>query len=274
MRINLFIAFFLMGLILLSGCNPGEKSRKEGPVIVYITEDGRTLTLEDLKGVNGTIQYEIVGAADVPAEAKDLHQRAREAGARGEYESAIDLLTKASELAPQWPYPIYDRAYTYLLMKDYDAARIDYQKTVELAPRGFFTAITALDTLTREKKGEFPQGLYLAYLSLEWQTDPVKKLAMVRQLVDRYPQFSPGWKELTNLLDNDQDRLASIEKGLATEPDSETRGILLINKALILDRHGKHDEAVKLLGQLALDPKSTLGTEQIAKATLAIILKP
>lgn len=243
-------------------------------MIIFQDADGRTLTLEDIKGVSGTFQYEVVGAEGVPAEAKALHQRAREAGARGEYQSAIDLLTKASDLAPQWPYPIYDRAYTYLLMHDYEAARIDYQKTVELAPRGFFTAITALDVLTREQKGEFPQGIYLAYLSLEWQSDPVKKLAMVRNLVDRYPQFSPGWKELANLLESDPDRLAAIESGLAAEPDAETRGMLLINKALILDRQLHHDEAVKILGQLALDPKSTVGTEQLAKATLIIIAKP
>ena len=274
MRVRLVIVIFLLGLILSSGCNSGEKNSKEVPVIIFQDADGRTLTLEDIKGVSGTFQYEVVGAEGVPAEAKALHQRAREAGARGEYQSAIDLLTKASELAPQWPYPIYDRAYTHLLMHDYEAARIDYQKTVELAPRGFFTAITALDVLTREQKGEFPQGIYLAYLSLEWQSDPVKKLAMVRNLVDRYPQFAPGWKELANLLESDPDRLAAIESGLAAEPDAETRGMLLINKALILDRQGHHDEAVKILGQLALDPKSTVGTEQLAKATLVIITKP
>jgi tetratricopeptide (TPR) repeat protein len=159
-------------------------------------------------------------------------------------------------------------------MQDYEAARTDYQKTVELAPRGFFTAITALDVLTREQKGEFPPGIYLAYLSLEWQSDRVKKLDMVRNLVDRYPQFAPGWKELANLLEHDPDRLAAIESGLAAEPDAETKGMLLINKALILDRQGHHDEAVKLLGQLALDPKSTVGTEQLAKATLVIVAKP
>jgi tetratricopeptide (TPR) repeat protein len=114
----------------------------------------------------------------------------------------------------------------------------------------------------------------MAYLSLERQSDPVKKLAMVRYLVDQYPKFAPGWQELANLLESDPDRLAAIESGLAAEPDAETRGMLLINKALILDRQGHHDEAVKLLGQLAIDPKSTVGTEQLAKATLVIIAKP
>lgn len=274
MRMRLVSVFILLALILTSGCNSGGKTTKEVPVIIYRDADGRTLTAEDLKGISGTINYEIIGSEAVPAQAKDLHQHAREAGARGDYQTAIDLLTQASELAPKWPYPFYDRAYTYLLMHDYEAARVDYKKTVELAPRGFFTAITAMDVLAREKKGDFPPGIYLAYISLEWQTDPAKKLAMVRQLVDLCPQFSPGWKELAILLDQDQDRLAAIEKGLAAEPDAETRGMLLINKAIILDGQGQHEEAVKILGQLALDPHSTLGTEQIAKEILANFLKP
>jgi tetratricopeptide (TPR) repeat protein len=246
-------------------------TKQEGSVIVFRSADGRTLTLEELRGVTGTFRYEIVGAADVPAEASGLHERAREAGGRGEYQEAITLLTKASALAPRWPYPVYDRAYTYLLMRDFDAARADYQKTVTLAPRGFFTAITALDILTREQKGEFPLGTYLAYLSLEWVDNPARRADMVRHLVNEFPRLAPGWKELAVFADQDPDRLAAIEKGLAAEPDAETRGVLEINKALVLDRQGEHGLAIRLLGELALDPQGTYGTEQLAKATLAVI---
>ncbi len=48
----------------------------------------------------------------VPEAAKSLHQKGREAGGRGNYAEALTLLTKAAELAPDWPYPIYDRAFT------------------------------------------------------------------------------------------------------------------------------------------------------------------
>jgi hypothetical protein len=158
-------------------------------------------------------------------------------------------------------------------MKDFDAARADYQKTVALAPRGFFTAITALDILTREKKGEFPPGTYLAYLSLEWVDDRAKRTDMVRHLVNELPRFAPGWKEVATFADQDPERVAAIEKGLAAEPDAETRGMLEINKALVMDRQGEHDGAIRLLGELALDPQSTYGTEHLAKATLALVAK-
>jgi hypothetical protein len=53
------------------------------------------------------------------------------------------------------------------MMKDFDGAKTYYEKTLELSPRGFFTAITAVDTLRREQTAELPTGTYLAYVSLE-----------------------------------------------------------------------------------------------------------
>ena len=65
----------------------------------------------------------------------------------------------------------------------------------------------------------------------------------------------------------------AIDKGLAANPDPEMKGILQINNALILDRRGDHEGAVRLLGKLALDPASTYATEHLAKVTLANVAK-
>lgn len=252
--------------------NPGTTTN-QAAVVVFRAADGRTLTTADLQGSNGTFQYEIVGASNVPAEADSLHKQARQAGQEGDYKKVVDLLERASSLAPAWPYPVYDMAFTYLLMNDVENARKCYRKTVDLSPRGFFTAITALETLDREEKGELPAGTYRAYLSLEWMDDAGKKADAVRRLAERVPGFAPSWKEMAMQTDADAEKLAAIEKGLAARPDGETKGILQINKALILDRRGDHDDAVRLLGELALDPASTLATEHLAKFTLASIVK-
>jgi len=259
---------------------------KEAPRIIFTLPDGRKLTMEDLRGltgkmyvregklldVTGTVRYEIIGKGTVPGEAEALHQQAREAGGRGEYEKAIKLLERASELAPEWPYPVYDRAFTHMLMNDFDGARTYYQRTLELSPRGFFAAITALDTLLREQNGELPVGTYLGYVSLEWMQDTAKREHAVREMVKKIPQFAPAWKEFASLCDDEGERLAAIESGLAANPDAGTKGMLKINKALVLNLKGKHDDAVRLLGELALDPNSTLGTEHSAKAALSILL--
>jgi len=261
-------------LAALVGCNHTQGGTpKEAPMVIFRGADGRTLTMEELRGVTGTFRYEIVGGANVPAEAQLLHKQAQHAGGAGDLKEALALLERASKLAPQWPYPLYDMAYTYLLMNDFEKARQYYRKTVELAPRGFFTAITALDTLEREQKGDFPTGTYLAYLSLEWMDDHGKRAEAVRYLAKRAPRFAPAWKELAKISDGDTERLAAIEKGLAAEPDAETKGMLQIDKALVLSRQGDHEGAVRLLGELALDSKSTYSTEHLAKVTLAMVAK-
>jgi len=229
MRLAITLLLFVI-LTTCVGCNRNQgETPKESAVVVFRAADGRTLTMDELRGLTGTFRYEIVGKSNVPAEAESLHEQARQAGGSGDYKKAITLLEQASKFAPQWPYPVYDLAFTYLLMKDTENARKQYRKTVELSTRGFFTAITALDALVREEKGDLPTGTYLACLSLEWMDDPEKK--------------------------------------------AETKGILQINTALILDRKGDHDGAVRLLDELALDPASTYATEHLAKVTLANVAK-
>jgi hypothetical protein len=47
--------------------------------------------------------------------------------------------------------------------------------------------------------------------------------------------------------------------------------MLLINRALVMNRAGDRSGAIKLLGELALDPETTFGTEALAKARLAVV---
>jgi len=276
-------------LLSLAGRRRNTSKAAENPFTTILTlPDGRKLTTEELRGLSGSmrfregklldvigkVQYEVIGKRTVPQAAESLHQQAREAGAHGDYKKAVALLERACELAPEWPYPIYDRAYTHLLMNDCDAARTYYQRTLELSPRGFFMAITAVDTLTREQNGDLPIGTYLAYLSLEWigDADIDIKDATVREMVKALPQFAPAWKNFASLCDDDGERLAAIEKGLAAHPDAETKGMLEIKKALVFNLKGDHAAAVQLLGELALDPDSTFGTEHSAKAALSVLL--
>ena len=55
-------------------------------------------------------------------------------------------------LAPDWPYPVYDAAFTYLLQGDSLKAEERYAEVDRMAPRGFFTAKTSLDCLRRDRK--------------------------------------------------------------------------------------------------------------------------
>ena len=107
----------------------------------------------------GKVRWEVIGSDSIPAEASRLHGQAREAGGRGDYKRALSLLEQAHRLAPEWPYPVYDAAFTYLLQGDSTKAEEHYAEVDRLAPRGFFTAKTSLDCLRREHAGVVPRFL-------------------------------------------------------------------------------------------------------------------
>jgi len=202
------------------------------------------------------------------AEAKVLHDKGREAGSRGDYAAALKLLTEAAALAPDWPYPIYDRAFTHLLMNNPDAALLDYQETLKRSPGGFFTAHVAVDTLLREKSGEFPGGLYLAYSMLEAEQDRERQRMVLQQIVAKVPRFAPGWQKFSQFAATPNERLERIDAGLAADPDPETLGMLKVNKAQVLRALGKQDEAREILRAVLSDPKSTVAAIALAKVFL------
>ncbi len=242
--------------------------------LVFQDALGRVLTTQDLEGFTGQVDWEIKGRRTVPEEAVRLHEEARMAGSRGDYDHALVLLDRAHALAPGWPYPVYDAAFTYLLQGDPEMAQRLYEEVDGLVPRGFFTCKTTLDALRRERAGALPAGFCKAFAALESLNDRPRKKAILQGIAARFPAFAPAWKELATLLEDPDDRLHAIENGLDGDPDGETRGILLLNKALILHRRGERSEAIAILGELALDPSSTLATETLAKATLARLIEP
>jgi tetratricopeptide (TPR) repeat protein len=241
--------------------------------LVFQDAAGRVLTTRDLEEFTGQVDWQINGGHTVPADAVRRHEEARAAGARGEYDRALVLLDAAHALAPGWPYPVYDAAFTYLLQGDTDTAERCYAQVDRLAPRGFFTCKTTLDCLRRERAGELPAGFCRAFTTLESLGELPRKKAVLESLVARFPGFAPAWKELAALLDDPDDRLRAIERGLAAGPDPETRGMLLLNKALVVNQLGDRAAAIAILGDLALDPASTLATETLAKATLAQVIE-
>ena len=84
-------------------------------------------------------------------------------------------------------------------------------------------------------------------------------------------QFAPGWKEYALLCEDLQERMDALEKGLAANPDAETQGLLLLNKAMIFHEQGDKQAAKAIVGPLAFNSNTTFATEQMARQTLAMI---
>jgi tetratricopeptide (TPR) repeat protein len=218
--------------------------------------------------IGGAQALQSKGSVRMQDAAKALHEKGRQAGQRGDLPEAISLFTRAAELAPAWPYPIYDRAFAYLQTRNAAAALADYRRALELSPRGFFTARVAVDALQREQAGELPGGFYLAFAMLEFMPESQKR-QVIPQLVQKFPQFAPAWLEFAKLASDPQERLGRIESGLRAQPDLETRGMLRLNMALTLRQIGHDAAANAIIQQVASDPSSSMAVESWAKLLLA-----
>jgi tetratricopeptide (TPR) repeat protein len=222
--------------------------------VVFFDADGRILSPDSLWAASGPIRWEVRGGAIHP-EARRLHLEGRAAGERGDRNGAIAIFTEAASVDPAWPYPVYDRAFAHLLQQDFEAARGDYRKVLELSPDGFFLAATAADLLTREAAGEFPRGLCHAFVMLEHMTAGQQE-SIAEQLVERFPSHAPAWELHSSFIDDAAATLTAINRGLAARPDPDTRGSLLLRRALTLHGLGQVGTALELLGVLSETPDS------------------
>lgn len=268
MRLTNLLKFFALGLgglFSLTATATGD--------LVFRDAAGRELRHSDLKNVSGRFTWQLSSNIEVSSEAKKFHELGRTAGQRGDTTAALGYFEQAEKSAPGWPYPVYDAAFTYLLQKQYTKAYVLYRKVDAMAPRGFFTVKTAVHTLKREQEHKLPTGTYLRLVSLEW-LDPSEQAKATQIMTDELPTFAPGWKARAALETNSKKRMEYLNKGLSVPVDDETKGFLMINRALLMNEMGKRAAAVKLLGTLALDPSSPQDIEALAKHSLSsIVLK-
>lgn len=201
----------------------------------------------------------------VPLAAKELHNEGRMAGARGDYDRAARLLERAHELAPDWPYPIYDMAFTYLCLDRVEHAADLYAEVDRIAPDGFYTCKSSLHTVRRELDGDLPPGFSKAFAALEWLPDKERKKAILTGMTRKFPTFAPAWKELSTLLTDPAERLHALNQGLTGNPDPETRGMLILNKAILHAELGEKGEAGRLLDALLTDPATTTAARSLAR---------
>lgn len=264
------ILFTIIALCLNSCDSRGQNGDVDR--ILFKDEKGNQIAMSDLEDVTRNYNWEIKEDTKVPKKANRLHQEARQHGGKGEYDLGINKLLEASEIAPNWAYPIYDLGYTYLLKQDFQNALKYYEMTDKMKPRGFFTAKTAYWSLKNENEGIYPEGLYSAFMQIEWMNSVEEKLTFAKAIVDKYPKYAPAWKTIASNSESIEDRLLATNNGLNCDPDLETKGQLLINMALLKNMENQTEEATKILGELIFNEETTLANIEMAKFVLSTIV--
>lgn len=257
----------ILAFLVLISCI---QSKEKGSQLEFFDQKGEKVELSEIGESDSVYNFNLnfTGDLEIPYEADKLHKEARIYGSNGQYEKAIQNLLKAHELAPSWPFPVYDLGFTYLLMQNYSEALKYYEKTVELAPKGFYTAKTAYWCLAKESEGEFPQGLFINYMQIEWAPSNDAKIEIAEQIVNSFPNYAPAWNVLGGKLPDISRRMEAIKKGLELDSDIETKANLLINKALVLSLMGKASEAKQILDEIINDKANSLIQIEQAKTTL------
>jgi len=105
---------------------------------------------------------------------------------------------------------------------------------------------------------------------LDFESDETK-LEALRHITERFPAFPPAWQQLSSLIDDDDERLDAIDRGLAGDPDDETYGMLTLNSALITSRRGDAAGARLALDRLLADPRCTASAEALTTMILSTL---
>jgi len=259
--------------VLLVACKPADVPVSDGSENSSqdaSSDPDREVTTADLFDPATMLQAQAVYVGHVSADANAAHQRATELLSSGKFDDAILALAQIQEMEPKWPRPAYDTAFTYLLNGDYTQAAEFYKRTLEMQPTGFLDTITAIDTLERESRGEFPRGTYrgyAGYLSMSPLGNPSFNQHVLKQMIERYPTFAPPYLHSASLTPEPQQRLKLLEQGLACNPDRETKSRLLISKALAHHEAGDNESMRELLTNVVAG-ESTFITQRIANMLL------
>ncbi len=201
--------------------------------------------------------------------AMQLHAQGRRSGEAGNFQEALKLFGQARELAPEWPLPLYDTAFTWLLMGDAAKALPLYEEVDRLAPQGFSDTKKVVECLRREKAGRVPKGTFRKYIDLMRLRDAEALHRGLEELARSAPNFYPAAFELVALGKDNEERERRLEKTLALKPDVRTRGELLVYKAQLLRERGRLEESRKLLQALVDDPKELPSTVAEAREALS-----
>lgn len=96
-----------------------------------------------------------------------------------------------------------------------------------------------------------------------------QRRSIIEQLVEKHSTFAPGWDAYVNIVTDPAERLRAIARGLAARPDADTRGSLLVKKAMTDWDLGDQASAERSLRELASNPAETLSTQASAQIILA-----
>lgn len=140
-------------------------------ILIFKDKKGNIISEAEFVKGDDNYDFEFCGSFEHNPEADKLHQMGRMNGQTGNFDEAIKCFKQAHEIQPEWPYPIYDMAFSYCYKGEFDTALKLFKQVDRLVPKGYFDSKEAIYSLEGEKTGIFPTGIFMYYMQLKLYPD-------------------------------------------------------------------------------------------------------
>ena len=204
---------------------------------------------------------------------KNQFGKGREAGSRGDLESAVSYFKRATAIAPDEPYPHYELGYTLSKLGQYSEALREFEQTEKLA-RGFFIVQTELlihQALLKKSIDEYVLGKLREIQKIaDTQGSQNPQIFTISdEVIDKAPEFPLGYYYLGQaVFPGERVRSESAFKRCMDLSPDETTSIYALNFiALFRELAGDIETARKTWVELLAKYDGNPHTEMI-KMTL------
>ncbi len=193
---------------------------------VICVRDGKELELDEITNIGeGRYQFQFTRNRLSLRKATTLTGRGNQLASAGKYADALEQYHEASETDPHDPDPVYQSGMCLIELGAYGKARETYEEVERIAP-GWFRCRSDRWLADGLDKGTISSEEFLLLRMLDdGGLPPAKKESLVRQGVERFPDFAPLYLFLGDFSKSEGEAVAAYRKGLelVDEPDLQSR---------------------------------------------------
>jgi tetratricopeptide (TPR) repeat protein len=193
---------------------------------VTCVRDGDEVELDEITNIGaGRYQFQFRRNRLSLRKVTMLTAKGNELASAGKYSDALEKYHEASEIDPYDPDPVYQSGMCLLELGAYGKGREAFEAVERLAP-GWFRCRSDRWVAEGLENGTISEEEFrLLRILDDGGLTPAQAKSLVKQAVDRFPEFAPLYLFLGDYSRDERDAMAAYRQGLelVDEPDLESR---------------------------------------------------
>lgn len=223
---------------------------------VTCVRDGNEVELDEITDIGeGSYQFQFRRNRLSLHKTTTLTAQGNQFASAGKHSDALEKYHEASEVDPHDPDPVYQSGMCLLELGAFGKGREAFEEVGRLAP-GWFRCRSDRWFAEGLESGAISEEEFRLIRALDdGGLPPAQATSLVKQAVERFPEFAPLYLFLGNYSRNERDAIAAYRKGLelVDEPDLESRLLCALAGRISADapeRRQLVERAVSLNGSL------------------------